>query len=114
MPFGLKNAQATYQWLVNKMFKQQIEKTIEVYVDDMLAKILKAKEHMNNLKESFEVLRKYNIKLNPAKCAFRVTSEIFLGFMVNHRGIEANPAKIQALWNMESPYKIKEVQSLTG
>ncbi|KAL5540936.1 hypothetical protein UlMin_044912 [Ulmus minor] len=94
--------------------KQQIGKTMEVYVDDMLVKSLKADEHINNLRESFEVLREYKMKLNPAKCAFGVTSGKFLGFMVNHRGIEANPAKIQALLNMESPRKVKEVQSLTG
>ncbi|KAL5578322.1 hypothetical protein UlMin_020021 [Ulmus minor] len=114
MPFGLKNAGATYQRLVNKMFKQQIGKTMEVYVDDMLVKSLKADEHINNLRESFEVLREYKMKLNPAKCAFGVTSGKFLGFMVNHRGIKANPVKIQALLDMESPRKVKEVQSLTG
>ncbi|KAL5555727.1 hypothetical protein UlMin_037963 [Ulmus minor] len=114
MPFGLKNTGATYQRLVNKMFKQQIRKTMEVYVDDMLVKSLKADEHIDNLRESFEVLCEYKMKLNPAKCAFGVTSGKFLGFMVNHRGIEANPAKIQALLNMESPRKVKEVQSLTG
>ncbi|KAL5547002.1 hypothetical protein UlMin_006689 [Ulmus minor] len=114
MPFGLKNAGATYQRLVNKMFKQQIGKTMEVYVDDMLVKSLKADEHINNLREYFEVLREYKMKLNPAKCAFGVTSGKFLGFMVNHRGIEANPVKIQALLDMESPRKVKEVQSLTG
>ncbi|KAL5559394.1 hypothetical protein UlMin_035605 [Ulmus minor] len=113
MPFGLKNAGATYQRLVNKMFKQQIGRTMEVYVDDMLVKSLKADEHINNLRESFEVLREYKMKLNPAKCAFGVTSGKFIGFMVNHRGIEANPAKIQALLDMESPRKVKEVQSLT-
>ncbi|KAL5563843.1 hypothetical protein UlMin_033590 [Ulmus minor] len=114
MPFGLKNAGATYQRLVNKMFKQQIGRTMEVYVDDMLVKSLKADKHIDNLRESFEVLREYKMKLNPAKCAFGVTSGKFLGFMVNHRGIEANPAKIQALLDMESPRKVKEVQSLTG
>ena len=114
MPFGLKNARATYQRLVNKMFKQQIGKTMEVYVDDMLVKSLKADEHINNLRESFEVLREYKMKLNPAKCAFGVTLGKFLGFMVNHHGIEANPVKIQALLDMESPRKVKEVQSLIG
>ncbi|KAL5546552.1 hypothetical protein UlMin_006239 [Ulmus minor] len=87
---------------------------MEVYVDDMLVKFLKADEHINNLRESFEVLREYKMKLNPAKCAFGVTSGKFLGFMVNHRGIKANPIKIQALLDMESPRKVKEVQSLTG
>ncbi|KAL5548489.1 hypothetical protein UlMin_003720 [Ulmus minor] len=114
MPFGLKNTGATYQRLVNKMFKQQIGKTMEVYVDDMLVKSLKADEHINNLRESFEVLREYKMKLNPEKCAFGVTSGKFQGFMVNHRLIEANPVKIQALLDMESPRKVKEVQSLTG
>ncbi|KAL5546086.1 hypothetical protein UlMin_005773 [Ulmus minor] len=114
MPFGLKNAGATYQRLVNKMFKDQIGKTMEVYVDDMLFKSLKTEEHIQNLKETFEILRRYKMKLNPSKCAFGVSSGKFLGFMVNHRGIEANPAKIQALLDMEPPRKIKEVQRLTG
>ena len=86
---------------------------MEVYVDDMLVKSLKVDEHINNLKESFEVLCKYKMKLNPAKCAFGVTLGNFLGFMVNHCGIEDNPAKIQALLDMESPCKVKEVYSLT-
>ncbi|KAL5552836.1 hypothetical protein UlMin_040237 [Ulmus minor] len=114
MSFGLKNARATYQQLVNKMFKDQIGKTMEVYVDDMLVKSLKTEEHIQNLKETFEILRRYKMKLNPSKCAFGVSSGKFLGFMVNHRGIEANPAKIQALLDMEPPRKIKEVQRLTG
>ncbi|KAL5562780.1 hypothetical protein UlMin_032527 [Ulmus minor] len=114
MPFGLKNAGATYQRLVNKMFKDQIGKTMEVYVDDMLVKSLKTEEHIQNLKETFEILRMYKMKLNQSKCAFGVSSGKFLGFMVNHRGIEANPAKIQALLDMEPPRKMKEVQRLTG
>ena len=114
MPFGLKNAGATYQRLLNKMFKDQIGKTMEVYVDDMLVKSLKTEEHIQNLKETSEILRRYKMKLNPSKCAFGVSSGKFLGFMVNHRGIEANPAKIQALLDMEPPRKIKEVQRLTG
>ncbi|KAL5539207.1 hypothetical protein UlMin_044287 [Ulmus minor] len=87
---------------------------MEVYVDDMLVKSLKTEEHIQNLKETFEILRRYKMKLNPSKCAFGVSSGKFLGFMVNHRGIEANPAKIQALLDMEPPRKIKEVQRLTG
>ncbi|KAL5545054.1 hypothetical protein UlMin_008838 [Ulmus minor] len=94
MPFGLKNAGATYQRLVNKMFKDQIGKTMELYVDDMLVKSLKTEEHIQNLKETFEILRRYKMKLNPSKSAFGVSSGKFLGFMVNHPGIEANPAKI--------------------
>ncbi|KAL0415447.1 UNVERIFIED_CONTAM: hypothetical protein Slati_3376600 [Sesamum latifolium] len=72
MPFGLKNAGATYQRLVDKIFRPQIGRNIEVYVDDMLVKSKKTKEHVKNLEETFSVLRKYKLKLNPAKCAFGV------------------------------------------
>ncbi|XP_022871800.1 uncharacterized protein LOC111390913 [Olea europaea var. sylvestris] len=114
MPFGLKNAGATYQRLVNSMFFQQIGKTMEVYVDDMLVKSIKAKDHCRYQTEMFDILRKYGMKLNPRKCGFGVSSGRFLGYIVNNRGIEANPEKIQAVIQMKSPTKPREVQSLTG
>ena len=114
MPFGLKNAGATYQRLVNRMFQKQIGATMEVYIDDMLVKSTPAGLHIAHLSEAFQILRKYNMKLNPAKCAFGVSAGKFLGFIVNHRGIEANPDKIKALLDMSSPSEIKEVQRLTG
>ncbi|CAL8117146.1 unnamed protein product [Prunus armeniaca] len=73
MPFGLKNAGATYQRLVNKIFKEQIGKTIEVYVDDILVKAPKRADHIKNLAEAFSLLRKYNMKLNSSKCTFGVS-----------------------------------------
>ena len=114
MPFGLKNAGVTYQRLVNKMFQKQIGTTMEVYIDDMLVKSTTAELHIAHLSEAFQILRKYNMKLNPAKCAFRVSAGKFLGFIVNHRGIEENPDKIKAVLDMPSPSDIKEVQRLTG
>ncbi|KAK1399355.1 hypothetical protein POM88_009218 [Heracleum sosnowskyi] len=114
MPFGLVNAGATYQRLVNKMFKDHIGKTMEVYVDDMLVKSKEAKDHIQHLAEMFTILRIYRMKLNPQKCVFGVESGKFLGFIVNHRGIEANPAKIKALMEMRSPRRVRDVQSLTG
>ena len=114
MPFGLKNAGATYQRLVNRMFQKQIGTTMEVYIDDMLVKSTVAGLHIAHLSETFQILRDYNMKLNPAKCAFGVSAGKFLGFIVNHRGIEANPEKIKALIDMPSPSGIKEVQRLTG
>ena len=113
MPFGLKNAGATYQRLVNHMFHPQIGRNVEVYVDDMLVKSQDEGKHLDDLQETFDTLRQYNMRLNPSKCAFGVSSGKFLGFMVSHRGIEANPDKIQAILNMEPPRNIKEVQSLT-
>ena len=114
MPFGLKNAGATYQRLVNKIFQKQIGTTIEVYIDDMLVKSPTAKLHIAHLSKAFQILREYNMKLNPAKCAFGVSAGKFLGFKVNNRGIEINPDKIKVVLDMPSPSSIKEVQRLTG
>ena len=87
---------------------------MEVYIDDMLVKSTRAELHIAHLSEAFQILRNYNIKLNPAKCAFGVLAGKFLGFIVNHQGIEANPDKIKAVLDMPSPLGIKEVQRLTG
>ena len=114
MPFGLKNAGATYQRLVNRMFQKQIVATMEVYIDDMLVKSTTAGLHIAHLSEAFQILRNYNMKLNPAKCAFGMSAGKFLGFIVNHRGIEANLDKIKAMLDVPSPSGIKEVQRLTG
>ncbi|KAL0404565.1 UNVERIFIED_CONTAM: Polyprotein P3 [Sesamum radiatum] len=114
MPFALKNAGATYQRLVDKIFHPQIGKNVEVYVDDMLVKSKKAEDHTKDLEEIFSVLRKYKLKLNPAKCAFGVQGGRFLGSMVTQRGIEANPLKIKAIIDMKAPTYINEVQRLTG
>ena len=114
MPFGLKNAGATYQRLVNHMFHPQIEWNVEVYVNNMLVKSIDEGSHLDDLQETFETLRQYKMKLNPSKCAFGVSSGKFLGFMVSQRGIKANPNKIQVILDMEPPKSIKEIQSHTG
>ena len=87
---------------------------MEVYIDDMLVKSTKSDLNITHLSEAFQILRNYNMKLNPAKCAFGVSAGKFMGFIVNHRGIEANPDKIKALLDMPSSSGIKEVQRLTG
>ena len=87
---------------------------MEVYIDDMLVKSTTTELHIAHLSKAFQILRKYNMKLNPAKCAFGVSVGKFLGFIVNNRGIEANLDKIKAVLDMPSPSGIKEVQCLTG
>ena len=94
MPFELKNAGATYQRLVNKMFIQQIGRNVEVYMDNMLVKSKKEDHHLKDLRKIFKTLRLYGMKLNPNKCVFEVSSGKFLGFMVSQHGIEVNPDKI--------------------
>ena len=83
MPFRLKNAGATYQRLVNKMFSKQIGRNMEVYMDDMLVKSKEELAHLDDLGETFATLRQYQMKLNPSKCTFGVASGKFLGFMVS-------------------------------
>ena len=114
MPFGLKNASTTYQRLMNRMFAPQIKRNVQVYVNDMLVKSQREEDHLKDLRETFDTLRSYNMKLNPRKCAFGVTAGKFLGFMVSQKGIEANPDKIQAIMEMKPPRNVKEVQSLNG
>ena len=80
----------------------------------MLVKSLDEKKHLDDLQETFNTLRWYNIKLNPSKCAFEVSSGKFLGFLVSQRGTKVNPDKIQAILNMGPPRNVKEVQSFTG
>ena len=102
MSFGLKNAGATYQRLMNKMFANQIGRNVQVYIDDMLVKS-RMEDHLEDLKETFNTFHYYNMKLNLSKCAFGVTVGKFLGFIVSQRGIEANHDKIQAIIEMTPP-----------
>ena len=94
MPFGLRNARATYQRVLNTLFKYQIRKSIEVYVDNMLVKIKQASTHVADLLECFLILRKNGMSLNYAKFAFGVKGDKFLGFVVTQRGIKTIPKKI--------------------
>ena len=114
MPFGLKNAGTTYQRLMNKMFAHQIGRNVQVYMDNRLVKSIREDDHLNDLKETFNTLCSYNMKLNSNKCAFEVTTGKFLGFMVSQRGIKVNPYKVRAITELTLPKNIKEIQSLNG
>ena len=91
MSFGLKNAGSIYQRMMTKMFKPQLGKNVEVYIDDMVVKSKVVPEHVGDLENIFETLRKHKLGLNASKCSFGVGSGKFLGYMVTHRGIEINP-----------------------
>ena len=95
MPFGLRNACSTFQRIVNKIFKEQIGRTMEVYIDDIVVKSKNVSEHVKDLEETFDILRAYNMKLYPIKCTFVVSPGKFLAHMVTRRGIEASPEKNQ-------------------
>ena len=114
MSFGLKNAGATYQRAMVTLFHDMMHKEIEVYVDDMIAKARSPQEHIVNLRKLFERLRKYKLKLNPAKCTFGATSGKLLGFVVSENGIEVDPDKIKAIQNLPPPKTQKEVRGFLG
>ncbi|KAM1773936.1 hypothetical protein ACFX12_043370 [Malus domestica] len=114
MPFCLKNAGATYQRAMQKIFNDMLHKNVECYVDDVVVKKKKRSNHLKDLHVVFERLRKYNLKMNPLKCAFGVTSGKFLGFIVKHRGIEVDRSKIKAIQSMPEPRNLHELKSLQG
>nr|XP_025647775.1 uncharacterized protein LOC112742761 [Arachis hypogaea] len=114
MPFGLKNAGATYQRLVNKIFRDLSGNKLEVYIDDMLAKTESGEQLTDDLKVIMNTLRKHQMRLNPAKCAFGMEAGKFLGFMITQRGVEANLEKCRAVLEMTSPKNLKDIQKLTG
>ena len=97
MSFELKNAEATYQRLVTKMFRPLLRKTMEVYIDDMLIKSKERPDHATHLQQVFDLLKTFGMKLYPAKCALVVNASRFLGFMMTQRGIEANPSKLKSI-----------------
>ncbi|RDX64272.1 Retrovirus-related Pol polyprotein from transposon 17.6, partial [Mucuna pruriens] len=114
MPFGLKNAGATYQRAMIALFHDMMHKEVEVYVDDMIVKCKTDKEHIQDLKKSFARLRKYCLHLNPAKFTFGVKFGKLLGFIISERGIEVDPNKVRAIQEMSPPRTNKEVRSFLG
>nr|GEW27167.1 reverse transcriptase domain-containing protein [Tanacetum cinerariifolium] len=108
MPFGLKNAGATYQRLVDKAFDSQIGRNIEVYVDDLVVKSYTEAEMLRDIDETFRTLRKINMKLNPKKCTFGAEEGVFLGYVVTPEGIKPCLDKIAAVLQLPSPWTIKE------
>ena len=114
MRFGLKNACATFQRLMRIALGNQMGINADAYVDDIIVKTPEERTLIDDLEETFRNLRKVNIMLNPDKCVFGVASGKLLGFLVSHRGIEANPNKIRAIEEMQPPHRLKDVQRLTG
>jgi hypothetical protein len=110
----LKNAGATYQRAIQACFKRQLNKNVEAYMDDVVVKTRNSDTLITDLEVTFASLRQYRWKLNSNKCVFSVPSGKLLGFIISHRGIEANPEKIFAISNMRAPTCINDVQKITG
>jgi hypothetical protein len=113
MTFGLKNVGATYHRAMNLIFHDLLRVLMEVYIDDVVAKSIGFKEHMTDLKLSLERM-KYGLRMNPLKCTFRVTSGMFLGFIVHEYGIQIDPKRIVSIGRIEEPVCKKDIQKLFG
>ena len=111
MPFGLKNVGAMYQRTMTAMFHDMMHREIEDYVDDIVVKSKTREDHFGILKKVFERCRLYKLKMNPLKCAFRVSAGKFLGFFVHQRGIDVDPARASAITTMKPPTTYKELKS---
>ena len=114
MPFGLKNAGATYQRAMAVIFHDQMRKIMDAYVDDILVKSKEEEDHLEALDQVFKRLILYKLRLNPQKCVFGVESGKLLGFLVSKKGIEVDPAKAKAIIDMPPPKNLKELRSLQG
>src|SRR6185503_6938167 len=114
MTFGLKNAGATYQRAMNYIFHELISKIMEIYIDDVVVKSKGYQEHLADLCKALECTRRHELKMNPNKCAFGVSADQFLGFMVHERGIKISQKTITAINKVVAPEKRVELQSLIG
>ena len=114
MPIGLKNAGATYQRCMQKCLHEQIGRNAHAYVDDIVIKTKDKSTLLDDLKETFNNLRLFQMKLIPEKCVFGVPACQLLGYLVSARGIEPNPQQIAAIDNMQRPKSLKDIQKFAG
>ena len=114
MPFGLKNAGATYQRMATALLHDMMHNEVEVYVDDMIVKSKDRENHTTNLRKFFERIKEHRLRLNPQKCTFGVTTGKLLGFLVSDRGIEVDPSKIKAILKMPPPENEKKIKGFLG
>src|ERR1044072_8259893 len=109
MPFGLKNAGATYQRAMNSIFHDFIETFMQVYIDDIVIKSISAETNLHHFSQAFERMRKHGLKMTPLKCAFFVQAGDFLGFVVHKKGIEINQNKTKAIMETKAPTSKREL-----
>ncbi|XP_028077305.1 uncharacterized protein LOC114279278 [Camellia sinensis] len=114
MPFGLKNAGATYQRAMTAIFHDMLHKSLECYIDDLVVKSKEEISHLRDLQRVFERCKKYRLRMNPLKCAFGVTAGKFLGCIAHRHGIDPDPAKVAAITNMPRPTNLDELRTFLG
>jgi hypothetical protein len=113
MTFGLKSGGATYQECIHIILEPRIGRNVKAYIDDIVVKSKKNVDLLSDLKKTFDNLYKYKMMLNSKKCVFDVSSEKLLAYMVSSRGIDANPKKVEAIKQLQSPRTRKEIQKMS-
>lgn len=114
MPFGIKNARATYQCATSILFKEHLYKIMERYVDDIVVKIRNKEDHLQNLRTVLNLMRKHHLKMNLAKSFLGLSRGKFLGFIVTSKGIYLNLDKVRAIKEMQPPPKSKRPERVIG
>ena len=114
MPFGLKNVEATYQYMMSCIFEPLLGKSMEAYIDDMLIKLKSREDHLAHLRQAFQLMRLHHLLLNLYKCSFGVESRNFLGFLVSRGEIEMAPDQARAIIQMQPLVTKKQTQALIG
>lgn len=114
MPFGLKNAGATYQLTMTTIFHDMMHQEMEDYMDDIVVKSTGQEDHVKVLRKVFERCKIFKLRMNPLKCAFRVSAKTFLRFLVHSRGIDLDSTKVMAIATMRPLATVKELKSFQG
>jgi hypothetical protein len=114
MTFGLKNAGTTYQRAMNLIFHELLGNIVKVYIDDILVKSATFDSHLADLHKAFDKMHMYGLKMDPHKCAFRVSTWKFLGFIIHEHGIEVDPNQIRTIHNIRAPTSKLEMQKFLG
>ena len=114
MPFGLCNAPATFQRLMDSVLAGLQWSSCLVYLDDIIVIRKTFEDHLRNLAEVFDRLRSANLKLKPTKCAFACKEVAFLGHIVSGQGVATNPALTEKVSNWPEPQSVREVQQFLG
>jgi len=112
MPFGLKNAGATYQCAMSKIFRDHLRKTVEYYIDDIAVKSRDKNDHLRDLRTMFDTMQAHRLKINPTKSFLGVSSDKFLGFIITSKRIHLDPDKVKAIQDAHPPKNLKELRGL--
>ncbi len=114
MPFGLTNAPATFQSVMNNMFREYLGKFVLVYLDDILVYSKSKEEHVQHVQKVLDILRQHKFYAKMKKCQFMTPELLYLGHVISEHGVKPDPKKVSALQTWQTPSNVHEVRSFLG